>query len=72
MLGYELSNPLAAVRHALASACRDESRRARALAIAERQREQLTRLIDVLLDVARITPGRIPLRPERIGLASLV
>jgi len=72
MLGHELRNPLAAVRHALAAARHDDSLRARALAIAERQSEQLTRLIDDLLDVARITHGRIPLREERVGLGHLI
>jgi signal transduction histidine kinase len=43
----------------------DSSRRARALEIAERQCDQLGRLIDDLLDVARITQARIVLRKER-------
>jgi CheY-like chemotaxis protein len=60
------------VRHALAAASRDESLRPRALAIAERQSEQLTRLIDDLLDVARITHGRIPLRKQPIELTSVI
>jgi two-component system CheB/CheR fusion protein len=72
MLGHELRNPLAAVRHALAAANGDEATRARALVIAERQSEQLTRLIDDLLDVARITHGRIPLREERVAVADLL
>src|SRR5690606_6840149 len=72
MLAHELRNPLAAVRHAPAVARLDPSLRPRALAIAVRQSAQLHRLIDVLLDVARITHGRIVLRRERVGLAAVV
>jgi signal transduction histidine kinase/ActR/RegA family two-component response regulator len=66
MLGHELRNPLSAVRNALVTARLDESRRARALEIAVRQADQLARLVDDLLDVARITQGRIALRARRI------
>jgi PAS domain S-box-containing protein len=72
MLGHELRNPLSAVRNAVATATRDESRRPRALEIAERQAEQLGRLIDDLLDVARITQGRITLRKERVHLNEII
>jgi signal transduction histidine kinase len=41
MLGHELRNPLAAVRNAVTTATIDETRRQRALAIAERQLQQL-------------------------------
>ncbi|HEY2388348.1 MAG TPA: PAS domain S-box protein [Candidatus Binatia bacterium] len=68
MLGHELRNPLSAIRNALATASLDESRRGRAMEIARRQAEQLGRLIDDLLDVARITQGRIALRKERVHL----
>ncbi len=72
MLGHELRNPLSAICNAVATATRDESRRARALEIAERQAEQLGRLIDDLLDVARITQGRITLRKERVHLSEII
>jgi two-component system CheB/CheR fusion protein len=68
MLGHELRNPLAAVRNAVAVASVDPLRQARALEIARRQTDQLGRLIDDLLDVARITQGRIALRKEPIDL----
>jgi signal transduction histidine kinase len=71
MLGHELRNPLSAVRTAVATASLDESRRPRALEIARRQAEQLGRLIDDLLDVARITQGRITLRRERVPVAEV-
>jgi PAS domain S-box-containing protein len=72
MLGHELRNPLAAVRNAVAIASLDETRRTPALDIARRQVEQLGRLVDDLLDVARITQGRILLRKERVYLAPII
>ncbi len=72
MLGHELRNPLAAVQSAIAAACLDESRRQRALDIARRQASQLRRLVDDLLDVTRVTRGKIALRKERLHLATVV
>jgi PAS domain S-box-containing protein len=72
MLGHELRNPLAAVRNAVAAARIDEPRRERALDIAQRQTDQLARLIDDLLDVARITQGRITLRKEVVSLGDVL
>jgi signal transduction histidine kinase/ActR/RegA family two-component response regulator len=72
MLGHELRNPLSAVRNAVAAASLDETRRPRALEIARRQADQLGRLIDDLLDVARITQGRIALRKERVNLTEII
>ena len=72
MLGHELRNPLSAVRNAVATASLDESRRTRALEIACRQVDQLGRLIDDLLDVARITQGRITLHTERVSLVQVL
>ncbi len=72
MLGHELRNPLAAVRNAVATASLDASHRDQALAIARRQLEQLGWVVDDLLDVARITQGRITLRREPLVLQSVV
>jgi two-component system CheB/CheR fusion protein len=72
MLGHELRNPIAAVRNAVTAARLDERRRERALDIARRQTDQLARLVDDLMDVARITQGRIQLRRERVGLAGVL
>jgi signal transduction histidine kinase/ActR/RegA family two-component response regulator len=72
MLGHELRNPLSAVRNAVTIASLDEMRRPRALEIARCQADQLGRLIDDLLDVARITQGRIALRKERVNLAEII
>jgi PAS domain S-box-containing protein len=72
MLGHELRNPLSAVRNAIVAARLDERRREPALEIARRQADQLARLVDDLLDVARITQGRIRLRKEPVYLAEIV
>jgi signal transduction histidine kinase len=72
MLGHELRNPLAAVQNAVAVASLNEAKRGRALEIARRQTEQLGRLIDDLLDVARIAQGRISLHKQRVPLAEII
>ena len=72
MLGHELRNPLSAVLNAVMTARLDGARRERALEIARSQGDQLARLLDDLLDVARITQGRIALRREPTYLAGIV
>jgi PAS domain S-box-containing protein len=72
MLGHELRNPLSAVRNAISAATLDASSRERALTIARRQADQLVRIVDDLLDVARITRGRVPLRKERLSLGAVL
>jgi signal transduction histidine kinase len=72
ILGHELRNPLSAVMNAIAAADLNESRRERALDIARRQTGQLALLVDDLLDVARITQGRIALRREVVQIRSIV
>ena len=72
MLSHELRNPLAAVQNAVVTARVDEIRRDRALQIARRQTDQLVRLVDDLLDVARITQGRINLRTQRVRFGRVV
>jgi two-component system CheB/CheR fusion protein len=74
LLSHELRNPLAGLGNALhlvRRASGDPGRAARALAVMERQLSHLTRLVDDLLDVARITRGRIHLRKARLDLAAL-
>ena len=71
MLGHELRNPLAAVRNAITAASLDEDTRGRALEIARRQTARLARLVDDLLDVARITRRKISLRKERVLLGEV-
>lgn len=72
MLAHELRNPLSAVRNAVVTARLDASRRDRALDIARRQTDQLARLIDDLLDLARITQGRMALRKERLSVTDAI
>jgi two-component system CheB/CheR fusion protein len=75
MLGHELRNPLAPVTTALElMRLHDDEplRVARARETIERQVEHMTRLIDDLLDVSRITRGKIELRREAVVLSTLV
>ncbi|HEX8784662.1 MAG TPA: ATP-binding protein, partial [Telluria sp.] len=73
MLGHELRNPLAPILIALELIrVRRVVGAERELAIIERQAQHLVRLVDDLLDVARIARGKIELRPERSELARLV
>ena len=60
------------MRNAVETATLDKSRRPRALEIARHQAEQLGRLVDDLLDLARITQGRISLDRKRIDLADII
>ncbi len=72
MLGHELRNPLSAVLDAIVTAQLDNTRRDRALTIARRQTDQLAGLVDDLLDVGRITQGRIALKKEALKVGSIV
>ena len=75
LLGHELRNPLAPIRNCLQllrSTGLDDGKRDKALTMVERQVTHLTRLVDDLLDVARISRGRIHLREERLDLAEAV
>jgi signal transduction histidine kinase/CheY-like chemotaxis protein len=75
MLGHELRNPLATIVNAMgvldvACPVRDETEREHREIIA-RQTRHLARLVDDLLDVERITTGKITLRLERVDLGAL-
>ncbi len=72
MLGHELRNPLSALRTAVATARLEPRWRERALDIAARQAEHLGHLVDDLLDVARITHGKITLARKPVRLAAIV
>lgn len=73
MLGHELRNPLAPIRNTvfLLKQMRafNRERMERGLEVIGRQADHLTRLVDDLLDVARITRGNVQLRKEVTGLA---
>ena len=75
MLSHELRNPMAAITMALAMmerAAGDPVASARHRGTAQRQVANLTRLVDDLLDVSRITRGQIELKKRSMDFASLV
>jgi two-component system CheB/CheR fusion protein len=71
MLAHELRNPLAPLRNALHLLRLDVPGRERFVEIADRQLTHLVRLVDDLLDVSRITQGKITLRREHVLLADV-
>jgi PAS domain S-box-containing protein len=75
VLSHELRNPLAPIQNAVhllerAGGDAEQSRRAREVIL--RQTRHLARLVDDLLDVTRITRGKVTLRRERLDLRELV
>lgn len=73
MLGHELRNPLAPILTALQLLeVRGIDAVVRERGIIQRQVKQLVGLVDDLLDVSRITSGRIELRREQTDLADVV
>jgi two-component system CheB/CheR fusion protein len=72
MLAHELRNPMAPLTMALHLLRSGAGDRHRALEIAERQAQQLARLVDDLLDASRITQGKITLHPEPALLDDVV
>jgi signal transduction histidine kinase len=73
MLGHELRNPLAPLVTALElMRMRAPDQLPRERAVIERQVDHLSRLVDDLLDVSRITRGKVDLRRERVTLAHVV
>ncbi len=75
MLAHELRNPLAPIRNAgelLSRSLPADAPMRTAVHTIERQVTHLTRLVDDLLDVSRITQGRIELRRRPTSVADLV
>ena len=75
MLSHELRNPMAAIRNAveiLKLGSGDIEKTAFARDVIDRQSAQLARLVDDLLDVSRITRGKIELRRRRFDLVQAV
>jgi signal transduction histidine kinase/CheY-like chemotaxis protein len=67
MLGHELRNPLSAITtssHVLRSAPAGSRMHTQAQVIIERQARQMARLVDDLLDISRLTMGKVALKPE--------
>jgi signal transduction histidine kinase/CheY-like chemotaxis protein len=74
-LSHELRNPLSAVRNAVQLMNMSDIRDpvlAKSRDIIDRQTMDLSRLLDDLLDVARVTQGKISLQTEEFGLRQLL
>jgi PAS domain S-box-containing protein len=74
-LAHELRNPLAPISMGLElmKISADEPQAAEEVrAMMERQTQQMVRLIDDLLDVSRISRGKLELRRSQVDLASIV
>ena len=74
-LAHELRNPMAPIRNGLQLMRLANGQPAtieQARSMMERQLTQLVRLVDDLMDISRITRGRLELRRERVGLADVV
>ncbi|HEX7526165.1 MAG TPA: ATP-binding protein, partial [Gaiellaceae bacterium] len=77
-LAHELRNPLAPLTSATEILSRtgetreEGARRERALRVIERQVAKMVRLIDDLLDLSRVTHGKLELRRERVSLAAVI
>jgi PAS domain S-box-containing protein len=75
VLAHELRNPLAPVRnalHVLRARGGDRATREWAQDVLDRQVGHLARMVDDLLDVSRLTRGKIALKRERVDLAQLL
>lgn len=75
MLAHELRNPLNAIAAAAAlqqHAAVDDAQRSRVAATVSRQVRQLSRLVDDLLDVSRLTRGRVQLQKEFTDLRTVL
>ena len=75
MLAHELRNPLAPIRNAVELfrlAAPTDSKVRWAADVTDRQVRQLTRLVDELLDVARISQGKVVLQTQCLDLVTVV
>jgi PAS domain S-box-containing protein len=75
ILAHELRNPLNPIRSAANVLRMQESSNAElawSRDVIDRQVDHLTRLVDDLLDVNRITSGKLDLRRERVALSDIV
>jgi PAS domain S-box-containing protein len=77
MIAHELRNPLTPIRNSLhilhwAAPGGDQTRSARAIAIMERQVNQLARIVDDLLDTTRVSRGKLRLQRRRLDLVEVV
>lgn len=75
MLSHELRNPLAPITSAVRILGRqpvENVAQREAREVIERQSAQLTHIVDDLLEISRITTGRIRLRMERVDLRVII
>jgi PAS domain S-box-containing protein len=77
MLAHELRNPLAPIRNTLyllgsPQVSTDPAQVERARVMMERQVKHLVRLVDDLLDISRITRGKVQLRKEPAEVSALI
>ncbi|MBV8358997.1 MAG: response regulator [Deltaproteobacteria bacterium] len=75
LLGHELRNPLAPIYNTselLSRTIGEQPQVQAGLDVIRRQTKQLTRMVEDLLDVARITQGRITLQRETVELSSVI
>lgn len=76
MLAHELRNPLTPIANAAEALLQivpsERSQERLLIGMVRRQAGQLARLIDDLLDVARITQGRIELRTQQVAIKSCI
>jgi len=74
-LSHELRNPLAPLRNGLAllaSGRDDPAAKIKTIGMMQRQVTQLVHLIDDLLDISRITSGKLALRRERLNVIEAI
>jgi signal transduction histidine kinase len=75
VLSHELRNLLAPIGYAvnlMQISSADESVVCECCEVADRQLQQMVRLVDDLLDVSRIACGKMELRRERVDLATVI
>jgi PAS domain S-box-containing protein len=75
MLAHELRNPLAPIRNAMQVLCLDRADREMirsACDMMNRQVDHVVRLVDDLMDVSRISQGKMQLRKEQLELQAVV
>jgi len=75
MLAHELRNPLSPITHAgevLSRTVTGDQSAQFAIGMIKRQTAQLTRLVDDLLDIGRITQGRVKLQLKPVDLTSVI
>jgi len=71
MLGHELRNPLSPIVSAL-ELLKNRDAQSREVIIIERQLQRVMNLVDDLLDIARITRGKVELQRTPVELATIV